>query len=141
MFGWFNPKRRIVTLSFFSHLDKLSDSIIGEENPWADVDPLYHSDSDPLYLIQAGHFYLGHARLFDYIGGAESWAKSMKDATNIWSYWDMGRPLGPFAEDEQYKHANRGAKKVATITVDATNFRVAASKALEMLKQNQGFFK
>ena len=134
MFSWLIGNRFFVVISLFSNLDRLNEAQIGEENPWAEIDPLYDENSDRIFLVRAGKRCLGHVRVFEYVGAASLWATSMTIADNVWAYWDMGQPIGPFGEDEQYKRAKQGAERVITFDVRAKNQILAAENALKILQ-------
>lgn len=136
MFNWLQGKKYWVVVSVFANIDRLSVSIVGEENPWGDGPSPYLPDVviDSVFLIQAEPKYLGHIKVFNEEAPAEYWAKSILNATTVWASWDMGYPVGPFGTDEQYRRAKRGAEKSKSIEVRAPSPRAAANKALSHFK-------
>jgi hypothetical protein len=133
MFSKLFGRRQFVVLSFFDHWDHRQTARIGQLDPWAEIDPLYNKDGDQLYLIESKNLCLGHAKVFNFVGGASAWATSMSNATNVWASWDMGRPIGPFGLDDQYKRARHGAEKVFVREARARIQRNAAEMALASL--------
>jgi hypothetical protein len=133
MFSSLFGRRLFVVLSFFDHWELRHTARIGQLNPWAEIDPLYSKDCDQLYLIESKNLCLGHAKVFDFVGGASAWATSMSNATNVWASWDMGMPIGPFGEDDQYKRARHGTDRVFVREARTRSQRKAAELALANL--------
>lgn len=109
--------------------------MVGEENPWAEIDPYYSEDSDRIFMIKSDHFFLGHIAVFEIATAADCWANAMRDGSNVWSCWDMGRPVGPFGDDQQYKRGRHGSLQTEIIEVKGSNQRKAAELALEIFKK------
>jgi len=57
----------------------------------------------------------------------------MRARTNVWAYWRLGSPLGPFAEDQMYSEADGVVRRMSIFVVDARDQRDAAKQALEVL--------
>ena len=134
MFSKLFGKQYWVALSFFDNMDRLTQSIVGEENPWGvRPSPFFpEAELDPVFVIVAGSKYLGHIKTHKEKAPAEYWVNSMLGATSVWANWDMGYPVGPFGTDEQYRRAKRGAKKAIVVEIRAPSPRLAAEKALKI---------
>ena len=127
-----------VVVSIFQRPDVLAKAYLAEENPWGDMDPLYSSTSDRIFMVAWNgvvKFHVGHVRVCGTPRAAEIWFASMRDRTNVWAYWRLGFPLGPFAEDQMYREADGVVKKMATFVIDARDQRDAAKQALERLQR------
>jgi hypothetical protein len=135
MFSLFSSGKQLyVVVSIFQQFDFINESYLGVENPWGDRDPLYSKDGDRLFMVSVRDFYIGHVRVFDFDGRARMWFNSMRDKTNVWAYWRLGFPLGPFADDHMYKEADHTTPVVALFEVNEKGQEKAARSAFEKFR-------
>jgi hypothetical protein len=129
----------------------ISVAKIGRSNPWADAQhqalsapftnfglksPFSKQESDPLFLIEVGERPLGYSRVFDTKRLALNWLVDLVEKRDIYAYWCLNAPIGPFGTREEYEAADQFADRIAIHSERAFTAKGAAEAALKKFQSH-----
>jgi hypothetical protein len=142
---------RCVVTAFFVRPDLISAAKIGRSNPWADAQqralsapftnfglksPFGTNELDPLFIIEVGERPLGYSRVFETKRLALNWLVTLVEKRDVYSYWHLGAPVGPFGAPEEYKSADQFVDRIAVHSERAFTARGAAEAALKRFQRH-----
>jgi hypothetical protein len=142
---------KYVVTAIFAKADLISIAKVGRANPWADAqqkalsDPFANFDTkspfdkkelDPLFIIEVGERPLGYSRVFETERLALNWLVTLVERGDVYSYWRLGVPVGPFGTPEEYRSADQFVDRIAIHSERAFTMRGAAQAALKSFQRH-----
>src|SRR5260370_12041862 len=144
-------KLRYVVTAVFVRPDLISAAKIGRSNPWADAQqrelsapftnfglksPFGKNELDPLFIIEVGERPLGYSRVFETKRLALNWVVNLVERRDVYGYWRLSVPIGPFGTPEEYKSADQFVDRIAVHSERAFTARGAAEAALKSFQRH-----